>query len=39
MRGWGKRLGAVGLAFFVIKGVLWLTVPAAACWLGCRWTE
>ena len=28
-RSWIKRFGAVGLAFFLIKGLLWLLVPAA----------
>ncbi len=24
---WLKRMGAVGFAFFLIKGLLWLAVP------------
>ena len=27
-RRWLKRLGAVGFAFFLLKGLFWLTVPA-----------
>lgn len=26
---WVRRLGAAGFLFFLIKGLLWLTVPAA----------
>jgi hypothetical protein len=29
-----KRFGIFGLAFFTIKGLLWLLVPAALVWLG-----
>ena len=25
---WGRRLGAAAFMFFLIKGLLWLTVPA-----------
>lgn len=25
---WVKRLGAAGFAFFLVKGLLWLIVPA-----------
>lgn len=35
-RGWLRRLGFAGFMFFLIKGLLWLTVPAAlAVWRGC----
>jgi hypothetical protein len=27
-RRWLKRFGAVGFAFFLLKGLFWLTVPA-----------
>ncbi|UCF67251.1 MAG: hypothetical protein JSV80_15965 [Acidobacteriota bacterium] len=27
--GWLRRAGAVGLLFFLLKGMLWLLVPAA----------
>jgi hypothetical protein len=26
---WVKRLGAAGFVFFLVKGLLWLIVPAA----------
>ena len=29
MKTWLKRLGVAGFAFFFIKGMLWLTIPAA----------
>lgn len=33
---WLRRLGFAGFMFFFIKGLLWLTVPAAiAVWRGC----
>lgn len=33
---WLRRIGAAGFLFFLIKGLLWLTVPAAiAVWRGC----
>jgi hypothetical protein len=28
LRHWLGRLGVAGFAFFLIKGLLWLTVPA-----------
>ncbi|MGI8812503.1 MAG: alanyl-tRNA synthetase [Pyrinomonadaceae bacterium] len=28
-KSWIKRFGAIGLAFFLIKGLLWLILPAA----------
>ena len=28
-RGWLRKLGAAGFLFFLIKGLLWLVVPAA----------
>jgi hypothetical protein len=29
---WVKRLGFAGFMFFLIKGLLWLLVPALAGW-------
>jgi hypothetical protein len=29
---WLKRLGVAGFLFFLIKGLLWLIVPAALVW-------
>lgn len=34
-RGWLKRIGLVGLVFFAIKGLVWLTVPAWLVGRGC----
>jgi len=31
---WIKRLGVAGFMFFLIKGLLWLTVPALLVWFG-----
>ena len=31
---WLKRLGVGGFLFFLIKGVLWLTVPALLAMMG-----
>ena len=28
LRDWIKRVGLLGLVFFLIKGLLWLTIPA-----------
>jgi hypothetical protein len=25
---WGKRVGAIGFLFFLVKGLLWLLIPA-----------
>jgi hypothetical protein len=33
---WVQRLGVAGFAFFLIKGLLWLTVPALLAYLGYR---
>lgn len=33
---WGKRLGTAAFLFFLIKGVAWLVVPAAAAYLASR---
>ena len=33
---WVQRLGAAGFLFFLIKGLLWLTVPALLAYLGCN---
>jgi len=30
---WVKRLGFWGFLFFLVKGLLWLIVPALAVWL------
>lgn len=33
---WVRRVGAAGFMFFLIKGLLWLTVPLAiAAWRWC----
>lgn len=32
LRKWVKRLGVAGFLFFLIKGLLWLVVPAALLW-------
>lgn len=31
---WAKRLGVVGFAFFLIKGLMWLMLPAMLIWFG-----
>jgi hypothetical protein len=31
---WLKRLGFGGFMFFLIKGLLWLSIPAVLAWLG-----
>lgn len=31
---WLKRLGVLGFAFFLAKGLLWLSLPALAVWFG-----
>jgi hypothetical protein len=33
---WLQRLGVAGFAFFLIKGLLWLAVPALLAYLGNR---
>lgn len=33
---WGKRLGLVAFAFFLLKGLAWLVVPAALALLASR---
>jgi hypothetical protein len=33
---WLQRLGVAGFAFFLIKGLLWLTVPALLAYMGWR---
>jgi hypothetical protein len=33
---WLQRLGVAGFAFFLIKGLLWLTVPALLAYWGYR---
>ena len=35
-RGWLQRLGVAGFLFFLIKGLLWLMVPALLAYLGYR---
>lgn len=35
LRQWVQRLGVIGFVFFLVKGLLWLTVPALiAYWAG-----
>lgn len=36
MQKWIKRFGVAGFMFFLIKGLLWLTVPAVLAWWGTR---
>ena len=31
---WVRRLGVVGFVFFLVKGLLWLTVPVVVYFLG-----
>ena len=33
---WGKRLGVAAFLFFLIKGLAWLVVPAAAAYFASR---
>jgi hypothetical protein len=33
---WLQRLGVAGFTFFLVKGLLWLTVPALLAYLGYR---
>ena len=33
---WVQRFGIAGFAFFFIKGLLWLAVPALLAYLGSR---
>ncbi len=35
-RRWIARLGVLGFAFFFIKGMAWLIVPAALAWMAAR---
>lgn len=32
--GWLRRAGLAGTAFFLIKGLLWIIVPAVLAWFG-----
>jgi hypothetical protein len=32
--GWLRRAGAAGTLFFLIKGLLWIIVPALLAWFG-----
>ena len=32
LRTWAKRVGLVGIAFFAVKGIVWLVVAAAVAW-------
>jgi hypothetical protein len=32
--GWLRRAGLAGSLFFLIKGLLWILVPAALAWFG-----
>jgi hypothetical protein len=34
---WIKRFGFAGFMFFLIKGLLWLIIPAILIWLGYTW--
>lgn len=34
---WLKRFGVAGFMFFLIKGLLWIIVPAILIWLGYSW--
>jgi hypothetical protein len=34
--GWLRRLGALGFAFFLVKGLLWLCVPALLAYFSTR---
>jgi hypothetical protein len=33
---WLQRLGVAGFAFFLIKGLLWLLIPALLAYMGYR---
>jgi DMSO reductase anchor subunit len=33
-RSWLRRAGIAGSLFFLAKGLLWLTLPAALAWFG-----
>lgn len=33
---WFRRLGVFGVAFFFVKGLAWLTVPALLAYMGYR---
>jgi hypothetical protein len=33
---WGQRLGVAGFVFFLIKGLLWLLLPALLAYMGYR---
>jgi hypothetical protein len=35
---WAHRLAQAAFWFFLIKGLLWLTVPAALAWFGWQWS-
>lgn len=35
-RKWIARFGVLGFAFFFIKGMAWLIVPAALAWMAAR---
>jgi len=32
---WAKRLGIAGFLFFLIKGLVWLSIPLALAMKGC----
>lgn len=34
MNRWAKRLGVLGFLFFLVKGLLWLILPAALVYFG-----
>jgi hypothetical protein len=33
---WARRVGLAAFVFFLVKGLLWLLVPAAVVWWGSR---
>jgi hypothetical protein len=33
---WFRRLGVLGVAFFLVKGLAWLAVPALLAYMGYR---
>ena len=35
VRRWLRRMGAAGVVFFAVKGLLWLVVPAIVAWAHC----
>lgn len=33
---WLRRVGLIGFTFFLVKGLLWLTIPTLAAWWASR---